>query len=162
MAGPRRDREPRGMSNPSPALAAASLAALLLLSGCAASPAPTGSGGDSAEVDPGAAPDSGTDTGSDASGERPEGLDASLPVPPGTLESATQEASAWVYIYSGVTSDEARAFAQGLEDSGFEVKISVDSDGVEQWYLQSADWAIKLEETHATESLYYWVDPIIE
>lgn len=95
-------------------------------------------------------------------GERPEGLDASLPVPPGTLVSATPESSAWEYIYSDVTSDEARAFAEGLLASGFEKKVSVDSNGVEQWYMQSADWAIKLEETHDTETLRYWVDVISE
>lgn len=95
-------------------------------------------------------------------GDRPAALDASLPVPPGTLLSETQEASAWEYIYGDVTSDEARAFADELEAMGFEVKVTVDNDGVEQWYMQSADWAIKLEQTHAEESLRYWIDPIIE
>jgi hypothetical protein len=100
--------------------------------------------------------------GAEAGGDRPAAIDASLPVPPGTLLSETQEASAWEYIYGDVTSDEARAFADELEAMGFEVKVTVDSDGVEQWYLQSADWAIKLEQTHAEESLLYWIDPILE
>jgi len=112
---------------------------------------------------PGAA-EEGSDGGSEpeAQGDRPEGLDASLPVPPGTLISATPESSAWEYIYGDVTSDEARAFADQIEQMGFEVLVTVDSDGVEQWYMQSAEWAIKLEETHAEESLRYWIDPMSE
>lgn len=145
--------------------------AVLLLTGCAA---------ESTTEDPADAPDSAVTTeavtteadagetpaeeapAEEPVGEHPEGLDASLPVPPGTLISATQIASAWEYIYGDVTSDEARAFADGLLASGFEKKVSVDSNGVEQWYMQSADWAIKLEQTHDTETLLYWVDPIIE
>ena len=155
--------------SPVTALAAAALAALLL-AGCTAA----GTGADDASAatadamapvtqesaeapaEPEAEPEA------EPQGERPEGLDASLPVPPGTLVSATPESSAWEYIYSGVTSDEARAFADSLKEMGFKQKVTVDSDGVEQWYFQSAEWAIKLEETHADESLRYWVDPISE
>lgn len=152
--------------NPRHTALAATAIAVLLLTGCAAE----GTTGDPAD-----APDAAVTTEADAvetpaeeapaeepAGERPEGLDASLPVPPGTLISATPEASAWEYIYGDITSDEARAFAEGLLASGFEKKISVDNDGVEQWYMQSADWAIKLEQTHDTNTLRYWVDPIIE
>ncbi len=151
--------------SPATALAAAALAALLL-TGCTAGDAgaddapatttdavaPVAQESDEAPAEPETEPE----------GERPEGLDASLPVPPGSLVSTTPEASAWEYIYSGVTSDEARAFADSLKEMGFEQKVTVDSDGVEQWYFQSAEWAIKLEETHADESLRYWVDPISE
>ena len=83
-------------------------------------------------------------------------------MPPGTLVTATPDGNEWEYIYADVTSDEARAFAEEITGMGFDVKVTVDSDGVEQWYMQSADWAIKLEETHADESLMYWVDAIIE
>lgn len=131
--------------------------ALAVLTGCTApsgGPAPDSpAGGDGAG--------SGATT-EETAVERPEGLDASLPVPPGVLISATPEASAWEYVYGEVTSEEARAFAQGLKDAGFDQKVTVDSDGVEQWYLQSADWAVKLEETHDSEQLLYWVDPISE
>ncbi|WP_395640056.1 hypothetical protein [Pseudolysinimonas sp.] len=130
-------------------------AALLALAGCAA-PASGGDaagGSDAPAVDAPAAP---------AEAERPEGLDDSLPVPSGVLISATPEASAWEYIYGEVTTEEARAFADGFEAAGYDLKVTVDSDGVEQWYFQNADWAVKLEETHATEQLLYWVDPIIE
>lgn len=152
--------------NPRHTALAATAIAVLLLTGCAA---------EGTTEDPADAPDAAVTTEADAvetpaeeapaeepAGERPEGLDASLPVPPGTLISATPEASAWEYIYGDITSDEARAFAEGLLASGFEKKISVDNDGVEQWYMQSADWAIKLEQTHDTNTLRYWVDPIIE
>lgn len=152
--------------NPRHTALAATAIAVLLLTGCAA---------EGTTEDPADAPDAAVTTEADAvetpaeeapaeepAGERPEGLDASLPVPPGTLISATPEASAWEYIYGEITSDEARAFAEGLLASGFEKKISVDNDGVEQWYMQSADWAIKLEQTHDTNTLRYWVDPIIE
>ncbi|GAA2959903.1 hypothetical protein [Microbacterium schleiferi] len=153
--------------SPAAALASAVLAALLL-AGCATDGADAdATEGPVATAEAAAADASGSDeavdeTDSEPDGERPEGLDASLPVPPGTLVSATPETSAWEYIYSGVTSDEARAFAESLKEMGFEQKITVDSEGVEQWYLQSANWAIKLEETHADESLRYWVDPISE
>lgn len=153
--------------SPAAALTTAVLAALLL-AGCATDGADAdATEGPVATADAAAADTSGSDEAVDEAdaeldGDRPEGLDASLPVPPGTLVSATPEASAWEYIYSGVTSDEARAFADSLKDMGFEQKVTVDSDGVEQWYLQSANWAIKLEETHADESLLYWVDPISE
>lgn len=152
--------------NPRNTALAATAIAVLLLTGCAA---------EGTTEDPADGPDTAVTTEADAvetpaeeapaeepAGERPEGLDASLPVPPGTLISATPEASAWEYIYGDITSDEARAFAEGLLASGFEKKISVDNDGVEQWYMQSADWAIKLEQTHDTNTLRYWVDPIIE
>jgi len=129
--------------SPATALAAAATADAM---------APVSQESDEAPAEPKAEPE----------GERPEGLDTSLPVPPGTLVSATPGASAWEYTYSGVTSDEARAFADSLKEMGFEQKVTVDSDGVEQWYFQSAEWAIKLEETHADESLRYWVDPISE
>ena len=129
--------------SPATALAAAATADAM---------APVSQESDEAPAEPKAEPE----------GERPEGLDTSLPVPPGTLVSATPESSAWEYTYSGVTSDEARAFADSLKEMGFEQKVTVDSDGVEQWYFQSAEWAIKLEETHADESLRYWVDPISE
>lgn len=109
-----------------------------------------------------AATETPTEPATDAPGERPEGLDASLPVPPGTLVTATPDGSEWEYMYADVTSDEARAFAEEIKGMGFDVKVTADSDGVEQWYMQSADWAIKLEETHADESLMYWVDAIIE
>lgn len=140
------------------ALAAAGIA-LLLLAGCAAAGGTTPDGGSAG--DPGAEAPA-AEAPADSTAERPEGLDASLPIPPGDLVSATPEASAWAYVYGGVTSDEARDFAQGFEDAGYDLKITVDSDGVEQWYFQNADWAIKLEQTHASEELYYWVDPIIE
>lgn len=151
---------------------AATAVAVVLLTGCA----PDGTTEDPADgPDTAVTTETAVTTAADAgeapaeeapaeepAGERPEGLDASLPVPPGTLISATPEASAWEYIYGDVTSDEARAFADGLLASGFEKKVSVDSNGVEQWYMQSADWAIKLEQTHDTNTLRYWVDPIIE
>lgn len=130
-------------------------ATLLALAGCSA-PAPgvdAAGGSDAPTVDSPAAP---------ADVERPEGLDASLPVPPGELISATQEASAWEYIYGGVTTEEARAFADWFDRAGYDLKVAVDSNGVEQWYFQSADWAVKLEETHADEQLRYWVDPVSE
>ncbi len=110
----------------------------------------------------GAAPDSATEAAADAPGERPEGLDGSLPVPPGNLATATQKSSSWEYIYTEVTSDEARVFADTLKVMGFKVKVTVDSDGVEQWHMQSDDWSIKLEETHAEESLRYAIDPITQ
>lgn len=114
----------------------------------------------------GAAPDSATEAAAapaaDAPGERPEGLDGSLPVPPGNLATATQKSSSWEYIYTEVTSDEARVFADTLKAMGFKVKVTVDSDGVEQWHMQSDDWSIKLEETHAEESLRYAIDPITQ
>lgn len=134
--------------------------ALAVLAGCAAPATDSGSTGD-AGANP--ALDAPADTPAEApAAEHPEGLDASLPVPPGVLISATPEASAWEYIYGEVTTEEARAFAQGLKDAGFDQKVTVDSDGVEQWYFQSAEWAVKLEETHDTEQLLYWVDPISE
>lgn len=142
---------------PAGALAAAGLA-LALLAGCATPGGTSSDDGGSAGSDPAAeAP-----AAEAPAAERPEGLDASLPVPPGDLVSATPEASAWAYVYGGVTSDEARDFAQGFEDAGYDLKVTVDSGGVEQWYFQNADWAVKLEQTHATEELYYWIDPIIE
>ena len=135
-------------------------AALLVLSGCAvpATGDDTATGSDAPAVDSPA----GDDAGAPAEVERPEGLDESLPAPAGVLISATQESSAWEYLYGEVTTEEARAFADGFEAAGYDLKVTVDSDGVEQWYFQSADWAVKLEETHATEQLLYWVDPISE
>jgi hypothetical protein len=134
------------------AIAAATLA-LLLLGGCTAAPV-AGGGDDGGSEQP--------TTEAPPAAERPEGLDASLPVPPGVLVSATPESSAWEYIYGEVTSDEARAFADGFEAAGYDLKVTVDSGGVEQWYFQNADWAVKLEQTHDAEQLRYWVDPISE
>ena len=145
---------------PKPRTARTLLAAGILalaLAGCAAAPSTDGGSGDAP-----AGADGGATAPEPATAERPEGLDASLPVPPGTLISATPESSAWEYLYGDVTSDEARAFADGFEEAGYDLKVTVDSDGVEQWYFQNADWAVKLEETHATEQLRYWVDPISE